>query len=249
MGIEIWIVSTVDTSPWPVGEALLTEFCAHDESIRPDRLAHDFSARFTKGGEPFSSVEACEKLWAMQAETLTESKTGEMEHTGFFFLPFEWMRKKQLKSEGKISHFGGKHGVPRSGILRFDSAWSAKVEWFQLFLNWSKTLAPSEAYLHLNRIKKEEAAIPRRFDLWDGRRVEPKLNHVGWATYFSSELGSPAEISRMLGDDFPVDDVGPGAIVRVTENIADVQKNFEKFHERREEMIRRLPEDWFSWRD
>ncbi|WZB69753.1 hypothetical protein WJ968_27210 [Achromobacter xylosoxidans] len=75
--------------------------------------------------------------------------------------------------------------------------------------------------------------------------LKPDIPNVGWAMFYGNEFAEKVDAEGIFRAGFPIEKMGDGYLVRVTESIQDVARDFELFAERRIELKGFFPGGFF----
>ncbi len=75
--------------------------------------------------------------------------------------------------------------------------------------------------------------------------LKPDVPNAGWAMFYGNEFAESVDADRITNAGFPIEKIGDGYLVRVTENIQDIVTDFRMFAHRRTELKSLFPEGFF----
>lgn len=240
--IKINIRTKAETINLCVGEAIVDALHEYQGSLAPEQISHNPD----KFGEPFLGKKSVENFWATPVTLNYGGGTFEVADT------FAWRRKKTIKSFGDITHT--KRNVKSQvvpGEISFTSDYTSKVNFYELFRSWCCILPPQIGMLHL--FVEEELKELGKYDSFRlgsfNASLNPEICGIGWAMYYGPDFCKDIDIQKLEAAGFFVEKIGDGFIVRVTQNISDVNDSFAIFSGRREEMRKLFPKNFFKVED
>ena len=243
--VEMKIRTRAETSDWVYGKALLQSLCRWGDLLVPEQLSHNPDGFRGKELEPFVGVAEAEKKWALDISGYALN--------GVFVKQYDlfaWRRKKNLKCLGWVHHqlVNAKGNLAPGGII-FTSAYSEKVGWLSLFREWCEIFPVQLGVLHYYRETKPHFIPPNaKFDEPDirfGSALNPDVSDAGWAMFYGDEFAEKVDVAKIRAAGFPIEKIGNGYLVRITENIEDVASDFAAFAKRRVELRKLFPEHFF----
>ena len=241
--IDIRIRTRAETSDWAYGKQFLQSLYRWGDLLVPDRMSHNPDNFSNEEAEPFTGVDEAEKKWALD---ISRSYDG-------VFLKlhqwFAWRRRKNLKYLGWITHKQmNVKGDLLPGSIKFTSGYSEKVDWLSLFREWCEIFPLQLGLLHYYKETKPHFIPPNaKFEEPDIRfnaLINPDIDDAGWAMYYGDEFAEKVDAAKISAADFPIEKIGNGYLVRITENIEDVN-DFAAFTKRREEHRKLFPKGFF----
>ncbi|WP_431051582.1 hypothetical protein [Roseateles sp. L2-2] len=235
--IRISIISSLETSEWEVGRSLLEALIETDARLLPEKVG-----TFEPLKNSVSDVEGCKPFWAV----LNGSGRPGMERNADGFI---WKRSRAIKSYGHMMHkLRNIHGEVRAAWFVFEASIDRKVDWLKLFDKFCRVLVPDYATLHLvTEIEDAPDAFGEAADATYGtndhlngvppiRLKEKGPANLAWANYFGPGLMSEVQEDKIRNAGFPVERLGDGIVVRVTDDIFAVEDDFIDFSRRRAEL-------------
>jgi len=248
----IKIQTRTDLSSWVVGKKILSRVFSEPKLI-PQRAA-TFGEVTVSHGFSVVHIEDCGKHWASKAMMRSNGTQSE------FIKDFHWKRNRAARSAGTVT-FTDKdlRGELLEGSLLFESEYRKEIDWIGLFRNWCEITSPFAAVFH-PLIAKDGPARNRKdvreysheeevlYNAWfsfsvgtlycefragDMNSLVSGLTNLGWATWFGEELAGNVDMQLFSSAGFPVEKIGNGYLVRLTEQIGGVIGNYPLFSERR----------------
>lgn len=235
---QISVRTKIETVGWDVGSQLLESLYLNGGLLAPDFVSHNAD----KITEPFEGKEQVERLWAEKASIRANGSLSD------FFLDFAWKRKKSVKCSGRISHMSRN---VRSQIVPADvcltSAFSEKIDWYCLFKVWCEIFPPQLGMLHyFTEPELQPHMANDSFQIGSfNAALRPDVPNAGWAMFYGNEFAEKVDADRIANAGFPIEKIGDGYLVRVTEDIQDVVADFRMFAHRRAELKSLFPEGFF----
>ena len=242
--VDMIIRTRAETSDWAYGARFLQSLCQYGDLLVPEQMSHNYDRFSGKELEPFVGIAEAEKKWAVDSSR---------SYDGVFVKNYEyfaWRRRKNLKCLGWIAHkFVNAKGSLSPGHIDFTSEYSNKVEWLSLFKDWCKIFPVQLGLLHYFREAKPYFREPdSEYDEPDirlGSCLNPIPSDAGWAMFYGDEFTDKVDDAKIEAAGFPIEKIGNGSLVRVTENMEDVANNFETFSKLRMELRKLFPENFF----
>lgn len=253
-----------DIQAWGVGEQVLVPVFALDK-LKPQRAA-TFGEVTAKRGFDVDALEDCQSHWASKATMRLNGAQTE------FFEDFNWKRTKVVKSQGMVTFPStNTKGTRLSGGLYFESQFRKEIDWRNLFEVWCLALSPYCALLHPS-INLDQPAHNDRdlrdysFDEEVARNAWSRFSsgafhcefragelnslisgftNLGWATFFGAKFVHEVDAAAISAAGFPIEKIGEGYLVQVTEDINDVVNDFAMFSDRRAELKSLFRDDLF----
>lgn len=158
----------------------------------------------------------------------------------------KWKRKSRPSYSCEISHTRTSiNGELIPSSLNFHARYDLSVDWFALFRSWCEVSDAQIAMLH-HFTNPELINEYRDFEIGSlGAWFNPRFPEIAWAIMLGEDFVQAVDISKLTALGFPVDAVGSGYIVRVTDSLNDVSQRFDYFCERREILRNLLPVNIF----
>jgi hypothetical protein len=239
--MELTIRTKAETIDWDVGKRLIDSLSIGEGLLMPEQVS-DNADRFKN---PFMGKAACEAIWAPKG-FMRNPFSGVPRDT---YSDFAWRRKKALRCTGYLRHTTKNvylKIVP--GSLNFTSACSEKMDWYMLFKTWCEIFPPQLGMLHHFRNPELESDVEGfgSFRIGSFRAtLKPEIPNAAWAMAYGDEFAEKVDAARIAAAGFPIEKLGNAYLVRVTEDIRDVAKDFAFFSKRRAELKRLFPENFF----
>jgi len=238
------IRTRAETSDWVYGRRFIQSFCQWGDLLVPEQMSHNFDNFLGEELELFVGVDEVEKKWAVDRSSYGIN--------GVFvknYQWFAWRRRKNLKCLGWIVHkFVNAKGNLCPGCIDFTSEYSEKIDWLSLFRMWCEISPLQLGLLHYYRETKPYFISPNaKFEEPDislGAKLKPDVSNAGWAMYYGDEFAEKVDAAKITTAGFPIEKIGNGYLVRITENIEDVN-DFAAFTKRREEHRKLFPQGFF----
>lgn len=236
--IQIAVRTKMETVGWDVGSQLLESLCLNGGLLAPEYISHNAD----KITEPFEGKSQAERLWAEKTSIRANGSLSD------FFLDFAWKRKKSVKCSGRICHMSRNirnQIVPADIFL--NSIFSDKVDWYQLFKVWCEILPPQLGMLHyFTEPELEPHMVNDNFQIGSfNAALKPDVPNAGWAMFYGDEFAEKFDAERIAKAGFPIEKIGDGYLVRVTEDIQDIVRDFQLFAQKRAELKSLFPEGFF----
>lgn len=249
------IQTYADLTSWTVGEKLLSPLF-EDGRLIPERAA-TFGEVSASHGFDVEDIKECRLHWASQAVMRINGSLEE------FPEDFHWRRRKVAKSQGYVSFAeANKRGKISPACIFLQSQYRKDVDWARLFVNWCDITTPFAAILH--PLSAQDGPKKNNKDVRDFTYDEDVyqqawsrflsgelycefragelnslvsgLTNLGWASFFGGEFSTEVDEAVIAAAGFPVQKIGDGYLVQVTENISDVINDFALFSRRRAEL-------------
>lgn len=236
--VQISVRSKIETVGWDVGSQLLESLYLSDGLLAPEFVSHNAD----KINVPFEGKEQAEGLWAEKTSIRANGSLSD------FFLDFAWKRKRAIKCSGRISHMSRNFRnqiVPADIFL--NSAYSEKVDWYHFFKVWCEIFPPQLGMLHyFTEPELQPHMLNDSFQIGSfNAALRPDVPNAGWAMFYGNEFAEKVDAERIADAGFPIEKIGDGYLVRVTNDIRDVVADFQLFTQRRTELKSLFPEGFF----
>lgn len=240
--IQISVRSKIETVGWDVGSQLLESLYLNDGLLAPEFVSHNAD----KITETFEGKEQAERLWAEKTSIRANGSLSD------FFLDFSWKRKRSVKCSGRISHMfrNIRYQIVPADIY-LNSVFSEKIDWYQLFKVWCEIFPPQLGMLHhFTESELLPHQVNESFQIGSfNAALKPDVPNIGWAMFYGNEFAEKVDADRIASACFPIEKMGDGYLVRVTESIRDVRDDFPLFSRRRAELKKLFPEGFFLIQD
>ncbi len=227
--IQVAIRTKAETIDWGVGERLIDSLSLNGGLLLPEQVSHN-ADKFT---EPFLGKTSCESVWASKASIRTNGALSD------FYQDFAWKRKKAIKSLGSVVHTSrNARGQLVPGSISLNAASSDKADWYLLFKVWCEIFPPQLGMLHLfTGPELSPAEKNGSFQIGSfNAALKPDVPNIGWGMFYGDEFAQEVNADQIAASGFPIEKVGNGYLVRVTNSIQDVTDDFSFFSKRRAEL-------------
>lgn len=244
--ILISIIPSAETNHWSSGAALLNALVRTDHRLMPEKLGNTEPLSVSVG-----SVAECEPYWAVpdgEAGTVLEGNAQS----------FMWKRGRPLRSSGHVIHkYRNIYGAEHPGWIIFKSEIDRKIGWYELFRSLCVAFEPIYATLHDVAVVEQNSSgytEEERYSYGFNDHVmglpyasleKGGLANISWANYFGPELKCEARQEEIQNAQFPVEHIGDGIMIRVTENLLDIEDDFPEFSRRRSQLRKLFREGVF----
>ncbi len=226
--IQISIRTKVETREWHFGSQFLDSF-ADDPKLAPEYISHNAD----KVHEPFLSKTDCKDVWADKAVIRAGGSAFD------FYQDFAWRRKSAIKCTGCVSHkLTNNRGQLVPGSISLNADWNKSCEWYELYRQWCDLSTPQLGMLHLfTDSELDQSNKNKSFQVGSFKALlSPLISELGWAMFFGNEFAEKIEPGLIAAAGFPLEKIGSGYLVRVTEKITDVLNDYAFFAKRRSEL-------------
>ncbi|MFK4074605.1 hypothetical protein ACI2KX_12955 [Ectopseudomonas khazarica] len=236
--IQVAIRTKAETIDWDIGERLIDSLSLNGGLLIPEKVSHN-EDKFT---EPFVGKSACEGVWASKAVIRVNGALSD------FRQDFAWRRKKAIKSSGSVVHTSRNiRGQTVPGSISLNAACSEKIDWYSLFRTWCEIFPPQLGILHL--FSEPELGPHERNNSFQigsfNAALKPDVPNVGWAMFYGDEFAQEVDADQIAASGFPIERLGNGYLVRVTNSIQDMVDDFSLFSKRRAELKSLFREGFF----
>jgi hypothetical protein len=236
--IQVAIRTKAETVDWGIGEKLIDSMNLNGGLLTPEQVSHN-EDKFT---EPFLGKSACEGIWASKAAMRVNGALSD------FYQDFAWRRKKAIKSSGSVVHTSRNiRGQIVPGSIALHAACSEKVNWYSLFKAWCEIFPPQLGMLHLftsPELSPSEKSGSFQIGSFNSA-LKPDVPNIGWGMFYGDEFAQEIDADQIAAAGFPIERLGSGYLVRVTNSIQDVVDDFSLFSKRRAELKSLFREDFF----
>ncbi|HEJ3814682.1 TPA: hypothetical protein SL458_003831 [Pseudomonas aeruginosa] len=236
--ILISLRTKVETIGWNSGSQLLDSLNLYSGLLAPEFVSHN-PDRVTGRLEGNSHAE---RLWAEKISIRVNGSLSE------HFDSFAWKRKKSVKSTGSVSHtMRNVRNQIVPGSVCLNSIFSDKIDWYQLFKIWSEIFPPQLGMLHyFTEPELGPHDLHKSFQVGSFKAaLRPEVSNAGWAMFYGNEFAEKVDADRIARAGFPIEKIGDGYLVRVTNDIQDIVADFRMFAQRRTELKSLFPEGFF----
>jgi len=239
--IKFSAITSKPTAEWSLGRQVLAAF----EEVSP-QLAPEVLYQWEDKIGPFESVEATEPYWAQLAQMRVNGALSE------FPVGLRWKRNRAAKYEAEISHTrSDARGNTIDGRLNVYAAVHKKTNWCLLGARLGELMNADLAMLHCFasfdnqsvRSNTPESRF-RSFTILDG-----KVPNIGWGMLYGGRFVHEVDAAAISAAGFPVQKIGDGYFVQVTEDINDVVNDFDMFSKRRAKLKSLFRDDLFLIKD
>lgn len=221
-----WSLEIVSTD---IGRRFIEALCAEPRLV-PEQLGQ--AEQFT---DPFNGTDDfVDNWWAMDAESWVEGGPKFEFHRG----P-DWRRRSALASQGDVHHgFLNLKNQRSPSRIWLRARWDPRCDFVRLFRDWL-ALAPADiGMLHLfTEPELGRAGAQNAFQLGAfGGPMKPGVPNIGWAMAYGSAYVPEVDVASIRAAGFSVDQHNGTTVVRVTERLEDVARDFPHFSRRRTEL-------------
>lgn len=235
--VHISIASKIPTHDSIFGRHFLQAMTDVDPRLEPEFIDCVLTRSNTT---PFDNLDAGLKRWAVpKTMQIYNAKVD-----GFWGA--KWKRKSRPSYSCEINHMLiNIYGNVVPANFGFDARHDTSVDWLVLFRSWCEVSDAQIAMLH-HFTNPELINKNRHFEIgslgaWD----DPRLPEIAWAMMLGKDLVQAVDVDKLSALGFPLETVGSGYLVRVTESLNDVSQRFDYFCERREILRNLLPVNIF----
>ena len=220
------------------GRAFLSAFIESDTHLTPEFLDIMKDRPISR---PFIDIDHALEKWTTYSSVNVIGKD----------LPLcsaaKWTRKHEPKYSCYMSHMLiNNFGNVSPGACYFTARWSPKIDWLLLFRSISRVCDAQAGMLHhftSPELVKPNGRFPRGSI---APAMNPKFPEIAWAMMFGDDFVHAVDVKKLTALGFPVEAVGSGYLVRVTDSLLDVSQRFDYFCERRELLRANLPRTIFT---
>jgi hypothetical protein len=159
----------------------------------------------------------------------------------------KWTRKQEPKYSCYVDHMLiTNDGSVSPGRWNFTAKWTPKIDWLNLFRSICHVCDAQAGMLH-HFTSPEIRNPPSDFAIGIiAPAINPRFKDISWAMMFGDDFVHAVDVEKLTALGFPVEAVGSGYLVRVTDSLLDVSQRFDYFCERRELLRANLPRDIFT---
>lgn len=257
--LQLTIRTREETVSWDFGRRFLRVLMDGGDRLRPQWITTFCETEFRTNKREFVGVDGCEPFWAQTASYHSESGVRE------FPCDFLWRRRKTVKHDGWVKHTSRSiRNNVLPGTARLYGAWHKAVGWSKLFRDWCVVMRPQIGMLHVLTEPERFKLVARDVSEWTeeeerffcgwrdfrigsfGASLKPEIPNVGWAMFYGDEFAVEVDEEAIADAGFPIEKIGEGYLVRVTESIDDVIDDFPLFSARRAELKSLFREGLFT---
>ncbi|APQ10302.1 hypothetical protein BJP27_01825 [Pseudomonas oryzihabitans] len=236
--VQVSIRTKVDTFDWEIGKKFIASLYAGGGLILPEQISHSAD----KFVDLFMSGDECRNYWGAEGVIKVNGSASR------FYEDFAWRRKKTIKSNGYIRHKTQNiraQVIP--GSINFRSDCSDRLDWYLLFKKWCEIFSPQLGCLHqFGGLELDPRYKNDSFQIGSfNSALKPDVPNIGWAMFYGDEFAEAVDVNKIAAAGFPIERMGNGYLVRVTENFEDVIERFTLFSRRRAELKALFREGFF----
>ena len=245
--IRISVLTEEPTTDIELGKKLIAALEQVDSRLKPDF----FSNREEKIDKIFSSVDDISENWAPLAKSEFQGRTR------FYPVHFCWKRLKNIKSQGVVYHtqtVGDGRDIHLGKIELKIFGLKDEVDSYSLLKKWVSELRPKFAMAHLfttEQLYKVKFSSPQTTFRLGHAGVHLKKSGIpdlAWATYFGDEYSVQVPSEKLAEAGFFVDKTEHGVMLRITDDLYDIKKDFSSFDAERSRAADLFPENFFYGR-
>jgi hypothetical protein len=241
--ISFNILCSIDTKPWSVGYRVLSAFVQNGERFVPEYLL----SLGSKQGD-FVDVASCERLWAYDARV-----TG-LGDPYLMTIGMDWKRMQSAQYAARFSHSDIHNpNKIRHGSLTLETRFNPKTDWLPLFRDCCNSMQATIGMVHAmvegdNLVDTQIGTKASSFYAGSfGRRNGAiAIPNIGWAMFYGKRFAADVDAERIAAAGFPIEAIGGGHLIRVTESMNDVVNDFASFSKRRAELKALFRPDMFE---
>ncbi len=74
---------------------------------------------------------------------------------------------------------------------------------------------------------------------------DPSVPNLGWANYLGGPFAGAVRPTEIAAAGYAIEKIGEGYLIQVTDRLQDVEENFSYFSERRAQLKKLFPDDFF----
>lgn len=247
--VEISLLSFAETHRWSFGERFMTTLIETDPRLTPDRVGYTETSL-----EPFMTLDDFKHWWVPDG---LPDEYNDVPNSSY---SFEWKRRTKLRQSCRLWH-GSRNikGNILPGSVSYSAEWQPEIDFTSLFRKWIDMSEPVLGMLHLFTAPEQIFDPESVLGEWDdfrrnwvqfqhasfGYLLEPEIPNIGWAMVYGGKYAKEVDVDRIRAAGFPVDPIGDGWLVRVTENLSDIADDYNRFSERRAELRNLFRDDLF----
>jgi hypothetical protein len=239
--VQITIRTRSETKNIDYGRQFLQIMIDSDSRLEPEYLDCVLTRSNTT---PFENLEAGLARWATRE--MVQGYTTKVDA----IWGAKWKRKSRPSYSCEINHTSAAiNGDLIPADFGFTAKWNASVNWADLFRSLCALPKTQIAMLHhftgIEMTKKNSSFEIGSLKAW----FDPKFPDISWAMMFGDDFVYAVDVQKLTAHGFPVEAVGSGYLVRVTDSLLDVSQRFDYFCERRELLRTLLPASIFPDRE
>jgi hypothetical protein len=248
--VEIALRTPLPTHRWDCGERIFGVLSEVDSRLVPERVGYTEEELV-----PVTSNKTLRTFWILEEEE--DSETPGVPHSSH---SLEWRRRSKLRQSGYVRHASrNRRGELVPGSIKFSSDWNRSIDFSQVFRSWADLTEPTLGMVHLFPEQEQLYDTESTLGEWDyfrqgwvdfqmgsfGAALDPTIPNIGWGMIFGGDYAAEVNVDEIRAQGFPVDPMGTGWFVRVTDKLADVIDDYPHFARRRAELRRCFREDLF----
>ena len=237
--IQISMRTSADTASWNFGCRFIELLNSFDQRLAPEFVAHD-GLKYERFGR-----QTIKSFW---------TRTGALPFAGAMKFPnldFIWKQTQGVKSSGYVYHtMINRFGETLPAEISLKADWHAEIDWCGLFHAMCQMSDPQLGMLHLfTSPELQPQDQDGDFQIGSfGLTLEPEIPDIGWAMFYGKEMGREVNSGSIMKAGFPVEKIGEGYLVRVTEDLCDIPNDFATFSHNRDNLRSQFRQGLFSRR-
>jgi hypothetical protein len=236
--LKITICSKKATSSIEFGRLFLSAFIDSDIRLTPEYLD---TMRDRSVNRPFINIDHSIEKWSPKSKLQVPGTYQE------FYDKAKWTRKSTPSYQCYMLAHTIRNNFNKivPSYFSFKAKWDDSVDW-SVFFQRLCTVADAQAAMMHRFTPIELGNSNSRFkDLGIHTALNPKFPDISWAMMFGDDFVYAVNVDKLTAAGFPVEAVGSGYLVRVTDSILDISQRYEYFCERREILRSLLPIEIF----
>ena len=230
-----------DFTSWEVGGKLLSGIFS-EARLAPQKVA-TFGEVTAGHGHDVDCFKNCKPYWASKATIRIGGSQRDI------IEDFHWKRQKVTKSQGYVKFTSTNvRNKTLPGWITLYSQYRKEIDWAGLFVNWCEIVSPFAAILHpaiskdgpeksskdIRDFTREENIQQNAWSRFLGGELYCEfragelnslvtgLTNLGWASWFGGEFAKEVDEAAIADAGFPIQRIGDGYLIQVTEDIHDV---------------------------
>ena len=223
------IATIKDISDWSYGRRFFELLLATDPRLEPQHIGEPDRQ------VPYHNVDSFRSKWAAPAVI----RVGD-DRTDTIW-PLLWRRGRSFKYSGWVDFtHRSKANQLLNGSVTITSDFDKDTNWLKLFKGICELVEPFGGILHLLTKPELHHKTPRYSPYYPpinaGAFERKDLANIGWATLFGPLFADEVDFQMLSDRGYLVETFAGGHLVRMSESICDVAKDFAAFSRRRAEL-------------
>lgn len=222
--VQIALRTSIDSTELARGQAMVDLISRH--GMAPEQVSFNPD----KFKDEFCGEKSLEQWWAAMAVLTSRGRTYKSP------MSFAWRRKRAVKASGYVTHtIYNDTGQRVPGDVSITAPWDSRVDWRAVFRGLVNIFPPQIAMLHLFTGSEIGRAGPwSSFESGSfGAALDPHPPNIAWSMFFGEKFAKEGNRDQIRDAGFKLDELLDGYLFEVTDELEDIDRDFEHFSRRR----------------